>query len=231
MSFRLLSVIFCSLTAATALANPLALYQRAYPSTVTTIDTQNVLIRQQPLNAIEATPTLFEQIAEPYAAHFHPPFNDAGRARNPLFFALMYGEDNAAVESQLTTIDWFGKSVKVTTINDVHLKLQSIQAALAQLPEAERKIAEGTAGTFNYRKIAGTDDLSSHAYGIAIDLAVEHANYWRWGRKADGSFDYQNRIPHAIVDIFEAHGFIWGGKWHHFDTMHFEYRPEILLTQ
>jgi len=31
-----------------------------------------------------------------------------------------------------------------------------------------------------------------------------------------------------IVDIFERHGFIWGGKWYHFDTLHFEYRPEIL---
>jgi hypothetical protein len=29
------------------------------------------------------------------------------------------------------------------------------------------------------------------------------------------------------VEIFERHGFIWGGKWGHFDTMHFEYRPEF----
>jgi hypothetical protein len=31
-----------------------------------------------------------------------------------------------------------------------------------------------------------------------------------------------------IVAIFERHGFIWGGRWSHFDTMHFEYRPELL---
>jgi hypothetical protein len=31
-----------------------------------------------------------------------------------------------------------------------------------------------------------------------------------------------------IVEIFERHGFIWGGKWYHFDTFHFEYRPEII---
>jgi hypothetical protein len=24
------------------------------------------------------------------------------------------------------------------------------------------------------------------------------------------------------------HGFIWGGYWYHYDTMHFEYRPELL---
>jgi hypothetical protein len=28
--------------------------------------------------------------------------------------------------------------------------------------------------------------------------------------------------------VFERQGFIWGGKWWHFDTMHFEYRPEII---
>jgi hypothetical protein len=35
-------------------------------------------------------------------------------------------------------------------------------------------------------------------------------------------------MPEEIVAIFEKHGFIWGGKWYHFDTMHFEYRPELL---
>ena len=40
-----------------------------------------------------------------------------------------------------------------------------------------------------------------------------------------------NRIPYEIVEIFERHGFIWGGRWYHFDTMHFEYRPELLPQQ
>jgi len=33
-----------------------------------------------------------------------------------------------------------------------------------------------------------------------------------------------------IIDIFERRGFIWGGKWSHYDTMHFEYRPELLTA-
>ena len=32
------------------------------------------------------------------------------------------------------------------------------------------------------------------------------------------------------VGLSEKHGFIWGGKWYHYDTMHFEYRPEIIAT-
>jgi hypothetical protein len=32
-----------------------------------------------------------------------------------------------------------------------------------------------------------------------------------------------------VVKAFEAFGFLWGGKWMTYDTMHFEYRPEILI--
>jgi hypothetical protein len=46
----------------------------------------------------------------------------------------------------------------------------------------------------------------------------EIPDYWLWSPKGG----YRNRIPIEIVEIFEKHGFIWGGKWGHFDTMHFE---------
>jgi len=32
------------------------------------------------------------------------------------------------------------------------------------------------------------------------------------------------------VQLFESERFIWGGRWYHFDTMHFEYRPEFFDT-
>src|SRR5260370_39823973 len=47
--------------------------------------------------------------------------------------------------------------------------------------------------------------------------------------RANGRFPYKNEIPWEIVHIFEKHGFIWGGKWYHYDTMHFEYRPEMIV--
>ena len=46
----------------------------------------------------------------------------------------------------------------------------------------------------------------------------------------DGRYAYRNRIPWEIVEVFEKHGFVWGGKWYHYDTMHFEYRPEIIAA-
>ena len=53
--------------------------------------------------------------------------------------------------------------------------------------------------------------------------------YWQWVKPgADGLYHWSNKIPDEIVAVFERHGFIWGGRWYHFDTMHFEYRPELL---
>jgi hypothetical protein len=67
-----------------------------------------------------------------------------------------------------------------------------------------------------------------HAYGAAIDINAARADYWRWPLVHVGPVNYRNHVPFEIVEIFEKHGFIWGGKWYHFDTMHFEYRPELL---
>jgi D-alanyl-D-alanine carboxypeptidase-like protein len=47
---------------------------------------------------------------------------------------------------------------------------------------------------------------------------------------ASGRITYKDQIPWEIIRIFESHGFIWGGKWYHYDTMHFEYRPELLIA-
>ena len=74
--------------------------------------------------------------------------------------------------------------------------------------------------------------MSSHSHGIAIDIGLKHAHYWRWfGKPEGGVIKYKNRIPFEIVRIFEKHGFIWGGKWYHDDTMHFEYRPELVMPE
>jgi hypothetical protein len=63
-----------------------------------------------------------------------------------------------------------------------------------------------------------------HGYGAAIDINVALSDYWLWERGAGP----RHQTPAEIVAAFERHGFIWGGKWSHYDTMHFEYRPELL---
>ena len=81
-------------------------------------------------------------------------------------------------------------------------------------------------GGFTWRRVAGEDYLSPHAFGIAIDISPGRATYWRWSPQRPHPL--QKTYPAAIVEAFERQGFVWGGKWHEYDLMHFEYRPEII---
>ena len=154
-----------------------------------------------------------------------PKYNyDPGRFRNGKFFRKIYGNSASEVRSHLTTINWFGQHIKVTTINGVDKHLKAIAKELLHYPKL-RKYLTPIGGTFKWRYIAGTHRLSVHSFGAAIDINVRYSAYWRWSK---GGYRYQNKIPLQIVKIFEKHGFIWGGKWYHYDTMHFEYRPELL---
>jgi hypothetical protein len=91
---------------------------------------------------------------------------------------------------------------------------------------------------WNWRNIAGSQSRSNHSYGTAIDLLMPTQRgmetYWLWTQQKNVDWwavPYTSRLqpPQAVIEAFEAYGFIWGGKWQFYDTMHFEYRPEILL--
>jgi len=159
---------------------------------------------------------------------------DPGRFRNAAFFKKMYGDcEKGEVSRRLVPIVWlpktWGKIVRITSVNRVEEHLRRVSEEIDALPENIKRTAYPIAGTYNCRAVVDTGQPSPHGYGIAIDLNTAFADYWHWA--APGSaIVYRNRMPERIVAIFEKHGFIWGGKWYHFDTMHFEYRPELLAT-
>jgi len=118
-----------------------------------------------------------------------------------------------------------------------------ILSAASNDPSINEWINELHTGTpsfgWTWRVIAGTSRRSNHSYGIAIDLLPidlrGRLTYWRWNesggsaRSSALNFDNFYKPPQKVIKIFEEHGFIWGGNWALIDTMHFEYRPEILL--
>ncbi len=123
-----------------------------------------------------------------------------------------------------------------------------------QFKEAEKKIKKAaskdkelqafiktikSSAAYNWRIIAGTNRLSFHSYGIAIDVLPKKLNgkaiFWQYetGRNPNNWMAIPNSKrwipPKKFIDIFEKEGFIWGGNWFNFDNMHFEYHPELLL--
>ncbi|WP_426958434.1 M15 family metallopeptidase [Muricoccus radiodurans] len=155
-----------------------------------------------------------------------PPDHSPGRIRNTEFFVKMYGD--CRFERPHRRVSWIGgQSLPVSTVNDVAGRLERVVAGLQTLPDRFRAYLVPSAGTFNCRPVADTGLPSMHGYAAAIDVNVRSSDYWVWARNR-GEVPYRNRIPFEIVEVFEAERFIWGGKWYHYDTMHFEYRPELL---
>lgn len=214
--------------------------QRAYPEALYAI-TENILFWQDgsEMPVQEGAPSLADQVV---GVDYGYEISDAGRVRYQPFFLKMYGESKEKVEENLQSFFWmpqvFGYRYPLlaTTVNDVYERLLAISSELEQLPPSYYPYLDNPSGTYRWRNIAHTNRLSMHSFGIAIDLNTSHSNYWQWdlqkaGRPISESepLTYRNHIPMEIVRIFEKHGFIWGGRWEHYDTMHFEYRPELLI--
>ena len=110
------------------------------------------------------------------------PNYDPGRVRYTALFRAMYGDcSRGEVVKHLRTIKWLprhgGGVVQITRVNGVDRALERVSEELDQLSAALITFAVPSAGTFNCRSVAGTDNASMHAYGAAIDLNVKRANY------------------------------------------------------
>lgn len=152
---------------------------------------------------------------------------DPGRIRIESLLRSTYGYGRNEVEAKLVTVSLGGHFIRVH--ERIREAMKRVDARVQELFKSDgqlRKYFDHMGGTYNYRNIAGTEQLSTHAFGIAIDLSTYFSHYWR--NAADATPQWKNSIPEKLVLAFEAEGFIWGGRWYHYDTMHFEYRPELL---
>jgi hypothetical protein len=179
-----------------------------------------------------AVQRLHERLAE---ARRHPP-----RRCEAFLSTLLRAPNRSATESRLVRIEVAGFTV--TVHQSVREPLVKVSRELTFLRKTDpvvaaflRRLAE--IDGYNYRYVDGTRSRSLHSYGIAVDLIPKHRPrgyaYWRWAMQAVDDWwaiPYAQRWmpPAAVVAAFERQGFVWGGKWFFFDTMHFEYRPEIL---
>ena len=156
---------------------------------------------------------------------------DPGRIRAYDFFHEVYGKTEDEIKENLKSIVLGGQYFSFNKNNNAAGALEGVfddLAALTQESPGIRGFVYPLGGTYNYRVIAGTGRLSPHAFGIAVDLKSSSGDYWRWATKEQG----QRRLdayPRDLVRVFENNYFIWGGKWSHFDILHYEYRPELII--
>jgi hypothetical protein len=184
---------------------------------------------------------LFSQLRQPYRKGLldTPPQHneDPGRLRHMPLFMDMYGKSSAEVAQNLIAVDWAPCQCKIQ-FSKVNGAARALEAVGREIHQAGlSKYVQQSLGTYQWRNIAGTQRLSMHALGVAVDFKLPNTlgRYWRWDTVTQGQtrkFPFEillNEDFNQIVNIFESKGFVWGGKWWHYDSIHFEYRPELTL--
>jgi D-alanyl-D-alanine carboxypeptidase len=105
----------------------------------------------------------------------------------------------------------------------------------------DASIADDNTSAFNSRNVAGTNSLSLHAYGLAIDLNPLENPYVQhvggnvtfsppagaaYANRFKGQPEKQHRLgfAEAVIHVFAEEGFsIWGGYWKSsIDYQHFQ---------
>lgn len=158
------------------------------------------------------------------------------------FLDYLFGQTESEIRSHGQSVAFLDHRMFVNTL--LVEPLQAVEREVRTAARHDQAVAKWIGNlniTYSFidKDIAGSQSRSYHAYGLAVDLVPLSSGgkqvYWRWSRVFNR--EGWDRIPmarrwnppQAVVEAFERQGFVWGGKWAHFDTIHFEYRPEILL--
>lgn len=165
--------------------------------------------------------------------------------RHNAFPGALYGFRTAGdARRTMAVITFMGHRIRVHPM--IREPLRRVEEEITITARSDARVSEFfrellRVEAFFWRPIAGTQTVSYHGYGVALDLIprsyYRRSAYWRWSEAA-GIEDWWNIplerrwiIPQQIVEIFERHGFVWGGRWLFFDAIHFEYRPELFLLE
>ncbi len=122
----------------------------------------------------------------------------------------------------------------------IKYRIQRVEVVDMYDADDETSMAANNTSAFNYRLIAGSNRLSKHGLGLAIDLnprinpcvkngkvSPANAKVYKNRNVKTCKGKYKKYMIHKndkVYRIFKKYGFSWGGDWHSLkDYQHFEY--------
>ena len=109
---------------------------------------------------------------------------------------------------------------EVPIVGEVECHVEAVAPLTAAMTELVERGMAGLVHSDDFGgcwapRTSGADALSSHAWGIAVDLNVQGNHYGA-----------EPTIAPEVVEVMARHGFAWGGDWPVPDGMHFELVPD-----
>ncbi|MES2214918.1 MAG: M15 family metallopeptidase [Pseudomonadota bacterium] len=149
-----------------------------------------------------------------------------------------YAFEGNLQHGQMVVLDQIAeRSLEIFSILlETKFPLHKIQLMDIYNGDDDASMEDNNSSCFNFRKISGTDELSIHSYGLAIDINPLQ-NPFLVGEKiypSKGSefLDRSNIRPgmiEPVVHLFKERGFEWGGDWTSpIDYHHFQIPPKDL---
>lgn len=95
----------------------------------------------------------------------------------------------------------------------------------------EKSMLANNSSGWNYRMVAGTNRVSEHAFGRAIDINPVQNPYFRSGRVSPEGAVYNPAAPgtlcadDTIVGFMKSLGWEWGGDWTDYKDYHHFQKP------
>ena len=173
----------------------------------------------------------------------NPKNRSEGKGSPQFLYNLIYEvETRTSTEANIKSHLFLGKRTNVHQF--IHQKLNLVQRDIYEIAKTDSEVQTfldklDSADSYAWRVISDSGNRSFHSMGLAIDVLPKGWGqknlYWAWRRDIDPKnwmmldLDRRWMPPAKVIEIFERHGFIWGGKWIIWDNMHFEYRPEVIL--
>lgn len=120
---------------------------------------------------------------------------------------------------------------------DASYQIEKIRLVDDYQADDDASCDDNNTSCFNYRVVAGSDTLSKHALGMAIDINPFYNPYITYpdGKErispagSEAYADRQSGLAHMILKddlcyrLFIEHGFTWGGEWKSIkDYQHFQ---------
>ncbi len=170
----------------------------------------------------------------------HPECPEEIKEKLSLVTVKYLGFDNSFHEGQIVVHEDLQKDVEdlfamlMTLPEDQRFPVESVIPIVKFNWNDESSMSANNSSGFNYRKIVGTDRLSLHAYGFAIDLNPKLNPLVEEGeapQPADGAYDIEQAgtlyEEHPVVKFMKERGWEWGGNWNDYqDYQHFQKRIE-----